>query len=243
MNVCPTGSFAYSVEDGDTLWQIAEKFDITVDAILELNPGLNPDNLPIGQIICLPLATEIPPYEPIYSETELNNRLRLLWAQYYGWLRLSIIFLVFDLPKFEDAYRRLLRVPGDFGDLLTNIYDDVTAKQFTNLLEENIIITIRIIKALKTGNKSSVDNLTEQWQRSANRIASFLVAVNQYWGRDEWMQLLSNLFDLIKTETLYYLGSGLAEDTFIFDETEGLVLDIADTMIDGILSQFPERFD
>ena len=44
----------YEVVAGDTLLGIALDLDVTLDSILELNPGLHPDELQIGQIILVP---------------------------------------------------------------------------------------------------------------------------------------------------------------------------------------------
>ena len=44
----------YTIIGGDTLSAIAEGFSTTVEAIMELNPGLDPRALSIGQIILVP---------------------------------------------------------------------------------------------------------------------------------------------------------------------------------------------
>lgn len=41
----------YSVRSGDTLASIAEKFGTTVDRLMELNPGVDPTALRVGQPI------------------------------------------------------------------------------------------------------------------------------------------------------------------------------------------------
>ncbi|HHX50874.1 MAG TPA: DUF3794 domain-containing protein [Clostridia bacterium] len=44
----------YVIQAGDTLYKIAKRYGTTVEAILELNPGLDPENLRIGQQIKIP---------------------------------------------------------------------------------------------------------------------------------------------------------------------------------------------
>ena len=51
---CPTGLFL-EIGPGDTLAKIALEQGVTVEAILALNPGINPKNLQIGSTICLPI--------------------------------------------------------------------------------------------------------------------------------------------------------------------------------------------
>ena len=49
-----TEPIEYEIVAGDTLSAIAVEFDVTVDAILALNPGLEPDTIQVGQVILVP---------------------------------------------------------------------------------------------------------------------------------------------------------------------------------------------
>ncbi|MGI6686522.1 MAG: LysM peptidoglycan-binding domain-containing protein [Bacillota bacterium] len=51
---CPGGTI-YTIRAGDTLFALANRFNTTVNAILEANPGLDPDNLQVGRRICIPV--------------------------------------------------------------------------------------------------------------------------------------------------------------------------------------------
>jgi len=51
---CPAGSFAYTIVAGDTINALAQRFGVTPQSILALNPGVVPTNLRIGQILCIP---------------------------------------------------------------------------------------------------------------------------------------------------------------------------------------------
>lgn len=64
MQTCPQGSFAYTIRSGDTLYLLAGRYNTTVDAIMRINPGINPGSLRVGQIICIPQATPTPPTPP-----------------------------------------------------------------------------------------------------------------------------------------------------------------------------------
>lgn len=54
---CPGGTY-YTIRAGDTLFSLARRFNTTVDAILQANPGLDPMNLQVGRIICIPTAPQ-----------------------------------------------------------------------------------------------------------------------------------------------------------------------------------------
>lgn len=50
---CPIGTTPYEVKSGDTLAGIAVKFNTTAAAILNANPGIVPEKLKVGQVICV----------------------------------------------------------------------------------------------------------------------------------------------------------------------------------------------
>lgn len=53
---CPEGNY-YSIRPGDTLYRIAIFYNVSLDDLIEANPGIDPTRLFVGQIICIPLAT------------------------------------------------------------------------------------------------------------------------------------------------------------------------------------------
>ena len=62
---CPNGAFSYTVQSGDTLWKLSQTYGVTVQSILNLNPGVEPRNLQIGSTICIPSTVAPPPPKPV----------------------------------------------------------------------------------------------------------------------------------------------------------------------------------
>ena len=58
---CPTGTQPYTIRSGDTFYSLAQRFNTTVEAIQRANPNVNPNNLQIGQVICIPSGGTTPP--------------------------------------------------------------------------------------------------------------------------------------------------------------------------------------
>ena len=54
--ICPAGSTAYTIQPGESIYQIAARFNTSVAAILSLNPGINSTSLESGQTICIPFT-------------------------------------------------------------------------------------------------------------------------------------------------------------------------------------------
>lgn len=53
---CSPTARQYVVQPGDTYFLLAQKFGVTVAALQSANPGVNPNALMVGQIICLPAS-------------------------------------------------------------------------------------------------------------------------------------------------------------------------------------------
>lgn len=54
-------NYFWTVKAGDTFYTIANQINIPVSKLLQLNPGVDPYTLQIGQKICLPYAPTAPP--------------------------------------------------------------------------------------------------------------------------------------------------------------------------------------
>ncbi|TCL57871.1 LysM repeat protein [Hydrogenispora ethanolica] len=57
---CP-GGFSYTVLAGETLYGIAGRYGIAVQALLAANPGVHPEGLRVGQRICIPAGPRVEP--------------------------------------------------------------------------------------------------------------------------------------------------------------------------------------
>uniref|UniRef100_A0A7C2E328 LysM peptidoglycan-binding domain-containing protein n=1 Tax=Ammonifex degensii TaxID=42838 RepID=A0A7C2E328_9THEO len=49
---CPGAT--YTIRAGDTFFNLAQRFGTTVEALIAANPGVDPNRLQVGQVICLP---------------------------------------------------------------------------------------------------------------------------------------------------------------------------------------------
>ena len=55
---CPSGTIPYTIRLGDTLYRIANRYNVFLNDLIKANLGINPYLLMIGQVICIPNGTD-----------------------------------------------------------------------------------------------------------------------------------------------------------------------------------------
>lgn len=76
------GYDTYSIRPGDTFYNIAARYYTTVNAILTANPGLNPNNLQVGQRIIVPYGIDVVLTDVDYTYEIMERAIRGLKARY-----------------------------------------------------------------------------------------------------------------------------------------------------------------
>lgn len=77
-----TGYRVQSIARGDTLWAIAQRAGIPLEALITANPGLAPDNLQVGARLIVPLGFDVVPTGIDYSSALVGFCVRGLAARY-----------------------------------------------------------------------------------------------------------------------------------------------------------------
>lgn len=244
----PLKTICYRICPGDTLFLISQMFDTTIDEIMAVNPGLDPENLTVGQVICLNpglkyfSSERYDANEISKSQADLSDYIRGLWEQHVTWTRLTILSLVFDLPDVDLVTNRLLRNPKDFEALLRLFYGDEKASTFSDLFTNHLVIAAELIKAAKAGDNNAAADAEKRWYANADQIADFLAGINPYWSREDWKAMLYKHLAMTKDEAVNILTGKYLESINGFDEIEEQALVMADMMTNGIINQFPDIF-
>lgn len=64
-------TFPYIIQADDTIWDLADEYETTVEDIMDVNPDVDPENLYVGQVINVPGD---PPSAWVYDEQEFPGR-------------------------------------------------------------------------------------------------------------------------------------------------------------------------
>ncbi len=168
--------------------------------------------------------------------------MRRLWMDHTVYTRLYIISAFADLPDAQTVAGRLLRNQEDIGNAITPYYGKDAGTKLTELLKQHIIIAVDVVATAKSGEKKKFADADKRWIANADDIAAFLSAANPNWPKKDAADLLHLHLQLIREFVTARLGKNYAEDIKKLDEyfTEGML--IADTLAEGVIKQFPNKF-
>lgn len=173
-----------------------------------------------------------------------HDAMRQLWEDHVTWTRLYIVSAAAGLPDADQAAQRLLKNQADIGDAIKPFYGDAAGARLTALLREHILTAATLITAAKRGDTSAVNAAAAAWYANADTIALFLSSANpRHWPRAALQSAMRMHLDLTLKEATARLRGDWAADVAAYDEVHRHILQMADVISDGIVQQFPNRFN
>jgi hypothetical protein len=179
----------------------------------------------------------------ISNETDFRNAMRDLWVDHIVYTRQFIVDSADDLPSLNDTTNRLLKNQEDIGDAIKLYYGEEVGSQLTELLSQHILIAADLVNAAKAGNDSAVAEADQRWSDNADDIAAFLTGANPNWTEEELSNMLHDHLNMTRAEAVASLQGNYAADIEAFDEVHEQAMHMADALSDGIIAQFPQRFE
>jgi hypothetical protein len=170
--------------------------------------------------------------------------MRQLWEDHIVWTRLYIVSAAAGLPDADQAAQRLLRNQTDIGDAIKPFYGDAAGTQLTALLRGHILTAAKLVGAAKGGDTTAVNAESAAWYANADSIATFLSSANpRNWPVAALQSAMRMHLDLTLKEATARLHGDWAADIAAYDEVHQHILQLADVLSDGIIKQFPSRFN
>ena len=156
--------------------------------------------------------------------------------------RLYITSAFAELPDAQAVAGRLLRNQEDIGNSIVPYYGKDAGNKLTDLLKQHIMIATEVVAAAKSGDQMKFVEADKKWIANADDIAAFLSVANSNWSKKDAADLLHLHLQLIKEFSTARLAKNYIEDIKKLDEyfTEGML--IADTLSEGVIKQFPNKF-
>ncbi len=94
------------------------------------------------------------------------------------------------------------------------------------------------------GNNNALETAQARWKVNADELATFLSGANpEHWPLAVMKSEMRMHLDLTLSEATARLRGDFAEDIRQFDAIHEHILNMADVLSNGIVAQFPDRFD
>lgn len=183
--------------------------------------------------------TTLPGYKTVVG---LNKTMRKLWEDYVIYTQDYIVSSVNDLPNSDVVYQKLLKNQDDIANAIKPYYGDKGEKKLAKLLHDQTIIMTDLIKAAKQGNDKLIHEVQQKWNKNADEIATFLNETNPNWKKKDLTDMLHKYIDLTTNEVTSFLKKNWEANINFYDKVRAQILNFADTLADGIVDQFPEKF-
>ncbi len=204
-------------------------------------------------LAALLVAAPSPPVQPSVmpgaaptptSRSAFRDAMRQLWEDHIVWTRLYIVSAAAGLPDEAAAAQRLLRNQVDIGDAIKPFYGEAAGTQLTALLRGHILTAAKLVGAAKTGDTTMVHTASAAWYANADSLATFLGSANpRNWPVAALRSAMRMHLDLTLKEATARLHGDWAADIAAYDEVHQHILQMADVLSDGIIKQFPNRFN
>ena len=174
----------------------------------------------------------------------LRTEMRKLWEDHITWTRLAIISLVAGTPDTDATVARLLQNQADIGDAVKPFYGRAAGEKLTELLREHIRIAADVIAAAKAGDTAKLGDAQARWVANADEIAAFLHSANpRHWPLGVLKAEMHMHLELTTEEAVARLQGNWTADVAAYDKVHRHILHMSDLLANGIVKQFPRRFN
>lgn len=176
------------------------------------------------------------------AQCSLRASLRRLWADHVIWTRQYIVAFAGGTPDAGAAANRLLKNQEHIGNAIVPFYGQAAGTQLTDLLKQHIMIAVDLLNAAKAGDDAEFQRQDQKWSHNAEDIATLLSGANPHWPKADVLDLLGVHLKLTKDEAVARLTGKWDDDVAAFDDIFTEILTVSDTLAEGIIRQFPDRF-
>jgi hypothetical protein len=172
-----------------------------------------------------------------------NASMAKLWEDHIVWTRMVIVDFAAGLPDLKAAETRLLRNQTDIGNAIKPYYGAAAGNALTQLLRTHILEALPVLQTAKDGNKAGLTKALNAWYANGHQIAVFLSKANPHaWPLSMTSSMMKHHLDLTAKEAVSRLQGHWSADIAAYDQVHNEILQMANMLSNGIVSQFPNRF-
>jgi hypothetical protein len=176
------------------------------------------------------------------AEANLWLQERTLWQEHVFWTRMAIISILQNSEDKNPVINRLLKNYGDMSETIVPYYGNETAKRYGDLIKDHLLIAAALVSAVRDGNKTAIASANDMWYKNADEIAEFESNLSISLLPQDRKAMWREHLNLTKNETVQLANGDYNASIDTFDRIVEQGNMMADSLAQGIIIQFPERF-
>ncbi len=178
------------------------------------------------------------------SHCALRRGMDKLWIEHVLWTRQFIVSSVANLGDAGDAAQRLLKNQDEIGNAIAPFYGKEAGNALAKLLREHILIAADIVKAALAKDNEKVKTLDVKWHKNADDIAQFLNKANpNNWPEKALRDMFYEHLKITTQELMLRMQEKWADDVANYDNVVAQAMMMGKDLADGIVKQFPDKFE
>ncbi len=175
---------------------------------------------------------------------EFRSTVRKVASDHAIWTRELMVDLVSAPEQSGVTMKRLLKTNSELIYIFKEYYGDSFANRLALHLRDHVLIMESFIKAVISRNPDEIDTLSQKWLNNADEIAVALNKANPvFFQFADLQKFLQDHMQLISKEVQAQLSPDRQEKVDAFDRSHNHSLEFADHLANGIMNQFPFRFE
>ena len=179
---------------------------------------------------------------PSQKAVALHEAMDKLWEDHIMYTRLFIVDAAAGLPEADATTQRLLKNQDDIGAAVGAYYGADAGQKLTTLLREHITTAAQVVTAAKANDTAKLQDAQARWGANADQIATFLSGANPKWTEPEMKKMMHEHLDLTTEEATAQIHADWTGSIAAYDKVHTQILGMADMLSDGIIAQFPDKF-
>jgi hypothetical protein len=172
----------------------------------------------------------------------LRQDMRKLWTDHAVLTHSYIVSAMSNSPDKTAIATRLLKNQDDIGNAVATYYGRDAGNQLTTLLKSHITTAVDIVEDARTNNQAKLKTDSDTWNANGKEIADFLATANPNWPKADMESMMQKHLDTTTDELMARVNKDWEGEVKAFDTVYAHILAMADGLSDGIIKQFPNKF-
>jgi hypothetical protein len=176
------------------------------------------------------------------AQIALYDTMRQLWTDHMQYTVMTVDSFFHNNDALQPRLNRLLQNQKDLGAAIVPYFGQDAGNKLTDLLTTHIKQAVPVLTAAKSGDQAALKKASDDWYANAKEIADFLSAANpENWPTSATEPMMKTHIDQTTTYSVDLLKGDYAKAITDYDAAFSHMMEMADTLSQGVIAKFPDK--